>query len=218
MGETTSIAINEGVFLLQSLSPARLDQLREEYPALSKELAVGISAGPDVEPGDNNAATAILREKAQIMVVALSEAGTAAQQALLTLSRRVKSARRRRLISQMLVLIGSSSSLATLALSKNRAAIISAVLTLLAALWNLLAEYQEKLLNPQAGNIYDAFQRLAEGAYKTRTLSTELTLALKYDQASQIGQLAANANLLCEQLNGWLVQMVTSMPQAPAAA
>ena len=219
MGTSNDIAINEGVFLLQSLAPARLDEFRTEFPSQSKALAIGIIAGPEDGPKDDSIATAMLRERAQIMIVALGEAEAAAKSALLKVSRRVKSARRQRLLSQILVLIGSSSSLATLALSKNRAAVISAVLTLLAALWNLLAEYQEKLLNPQAGNIYDAFQRLAEGAYKTRTMSTELTLALKYDQSvAQIGALVASANVLCEELNGWLIQMVAAMPQATGGA
>lgn len=219
MGANNEIAINEGVFLLQSLSPDRLNQLRIEFPSQSRALAIGIIAGSEDGPENDKVAMAMLRDRAQIMIVALSEAEAAAKKAVVAVSRRVKSARRQRLLSQILVLIGSSSSLATLALSKNRAAVISAVLTLLAALWNLLAEYQEKLLNPQAGNIYDAFQRLAEGAYKTRTMSTELTLALKYNQnATQIGPLVASANALCEELNGWLIQMVASMPQTSGAA
>jgi len=213
------IGINEGVSLLHSLSPARLDELRAEFPLQSEALTVGIPAGPGDELTDNKIATAMLREKAQIMIVALREAEAVSKKALQSISRRVRSAKRQRLVSQILVLVGSSSSLATLALSKNRAAVISAALTLLAALWNLLAEHQEKLLNPQSGNIYDAFQRLAEGTYKTRTMSTELTLALKYDQsATQIGPLVASANALCEELNGWLIQMVASMPQSSVAA
>jgi hypothetical protein len=218
-GTDSGVAINEGIFLLEKLSPSKLVDLRKEYPFLSGDLRVGISAGPEAER-DASVQDAIAREKAQIMIAALATAESAARKGLASVSRKVKSARRQRLISQIFVLIGSSSSLATLALGQNRAAVISAVLTLLAALGNLFADYQERLLNPQAGNIYDAFQRLSEGVYKTRAMSTDLNLALKYSQeSSQIEQLVANANALCEELNSWLVQMVLTIPaQSPAGA
>jgi hypothetical protein len=201
IGTDSGVAINEGIFLLEKLSPSKLLDLRKEYPYLSADLRVGILAGPEGEK-DASVQAAIVREKAQIMIAALAAAERAARSGLASVSRKVKSARRQRLISQILVLIGSSSSLATLALGQNRAAVVSAVLTLLAALGNLFADYQERLLNPQAGNIYDALQRLSEGVYKTRAVSTDLSLALNYAQASsQIEQLVGNANALCEELN-----------------
>lgn len=217
-------AINEGVFLLDTLSPARLEDLRREYPRLSEDLKVGILAGVE-EGGDKEQAIAILREKAQIMIAALAEANAAAERALVFLSQRIVSAKRQRLFAQLLVLIGSSSSLATLAFGQKPAAIICALLTLFAAIGNLIAEYKERLLNPQTGNIYDGYQRLSEGAYKTRSLSTDLTLALKYNQGPpELQPLIASANALCEQLNGWFIQMVATIrdsiekPRAAVAA
>ena len=205
------VAINEGVSLLDKLSPNKLTELREQYPALADELALGIEAG-----GDEHVApqAALLKEKANVMITALAEAESAAEKALASVSARVKSARRQRLISQMLVVIGSSSSLATLALSKNRAAVIAAVLTLLAALGNLIAEYNERLLSPQAGNVYDIFQKLADGAYRARSLSTELTLTLKYQpDIPELKGLVERANVLCEELNGWLIQLLKTVRQ-----
>jgi hypothetical protein len=49
-----------------------------------------------------------------------------------------------------------------------------------------LAVFSQNSASPQAqrktrtGNIYDAYQRLSEGAYRTRKVSTDLSLALKY--------------------------------------
>jgi hypothetical protein len=205
------VAINEGVSLLDKLSPTKLTKLRERYPALADDLAPGIEAGveEDVAPQ-----AALLKEKANVMITALAEASSAAEKALASVSNRVKSARRQRLISQVLVVIGSSSSLATLALSKNRAAVIAAVLTLLAALGNLIAEYNEHLLSPQAGTIYDVFQKLADGAYRARSLSTELTLTLKYQvDMNELKGLVERANMLCEELNGWLIQLLKTVHQ-----
>jgi len=204
------VAINEGVSLLDKLSPARLTQLRKQYPILTDELALGIDAGSEEQMAAQG--IALLTEKANIMIAALAEAEAAAEKSLVSVSARVKTARRQRLISQVLVVIGSSSSLATLALSKNRAAVIAAVLTLLAALGNLVAEYNEGLLSPQAGNIYDVFQKLAGGAYRARSLSMELTLALKYQSdVTELRDLVERANVLCEELNGWLVQLLKTI-------
>ena len=55
------------------------------------------------------------------------------------------------------------------------------------------------------------YQRLSECAYKTKGVASDLTLALKYNQCvSEIEALIASANVLCEELNGWLIQMVTT--------
>ena len=159
---TQLLAINEGVALLATLAPNRLVELREAFPQLRSELQTGITAGPEVRPGSD----AYLGEKATVMMAALTEVADAAHGKLNEISGRVRVARRHRLTSQALVLVGSSSCLATLALSQTRAAVAGSVLTLLAALGNLAAEHLEKLLNPQAGNIYELSQKLGEGKYK----------------------------------------------------
>lgn len=204
-----SPAINEGVSLLSRLSPSALDDLRARYPHRSEDLKVGIRAGLESSSDDNQ--RPIVCEKAQIMIAAMAEAENAARETLMSVAKRISLARRQRLWAQLLVVIGSSSSLATMAFGKNAAAIICAVLTLLAAIGNLIADYKEKLLNSQSGNIYDAYQRLSECVYKTKGIASDLALALKYNQSvSEIESLISDANVLCEELNGWLVQMVTT--------
>src|SRR5579862_5648872 len=145
MGMIAGVAINEAVSLLESLSPARLETLRGQYPRLSGQLGLGIYAGEDDEHPARQS-DPHLNEKASIMGAALTEAWKSAEVAMITVSRSVRTARQQRLFSQAFVLLGSSSSLATMALGQNRAAVIAAVLTLLAALGNLGAEYNEKLL------------------------------------------------------------------------
>lgn len=201
-----AIAINEGVALLDMLAPGRLADLRVALPQLTHELQTGIMAGPeDAKLGPD----VYLSEKARVMMAALTEVGDAAQRKLIGISGRVRNARRQRLISQALVVVGSSSSLATLALSQTRAAVAASVLTLLAALGNLAAEYLEKLLNPQAGNIYDLFQKLGEGRYRAKSLAVEIGIAIKYGAVPEdLRALVSEANKLCEDLNGGLVQIL----------
>src|SRR5690242_2121671 len=116
--KTAGPAINEGVFLLDRLAPERLQELRQAFPNLSEKLKLGIEAGP-VEEVDVQQRTAMIRDKAQIMITTLVEAGKRAQSSLTLVARKIKSARQQRLFAQLLVLLGSSSSLATLAFGKN---------------------------------------------------------------------------------------------------
>ena len=74
MGCFSDVAINEAVFLLDRLSPSRLNELRGEHPSLATDIKVGVYAGPD-EVKDDATASAVVRERAQIMISALAEAG-----------------------------------------------------------------------------------------------------------------------------------------------
>ena len=200
--------INEAVFLLSQISTDRLDILRTAYPLIADELRPGVFAGPsDVDPSAS--ALLLLTAKANVMIAVLDEVSNRAESALVVVSGAIKSARSRRLAGQILVLVGSSSLLGTLALESKTATVIAALLTLLAALGNLLAEHVERLLNPQTGNVYDAFQHLGEGAYRARLLRDQIHLARTYSQPpEEINALLAKGNELCEQLNSWLVQLL----------
>jgi hypothetical protein len=95
------------------------------------------------------------------------------------------------------------------ALDGKVVSVVSAVLTTLAALGTLLAEHRERLLTPSVGSIYDAFQRLGEGSFAARRLSSELGLAIRYgEQPDAIAELIERGNALCEELNRWLIQAV----------
>jgi hypothetical protein len=214
--KTQGQAINEAVFLLSALAPRQIESLKLQYPALADELKVGIYAGE--EPPAHPPQDLHLVEKADVMLRALAEASRRAEEAMACVSAKIKKARLRRLVSQAFVLIGSSSLLGAVALQGKLAAVGSAVLTLLAALGNLFAEHQEKLLNPQASSIYEAFQKLGEGAYKAHFQSSQLQLMLKFPgQEAELKDLIAQANALCEQLNGWLIQLLNQLPSSSSS-
>jgi hypothetical protein len=207
-GVTESQPINEAVFLLSRLAPGRLDSLRSAHPLIAEELQPGVFAGPS-DTLESSVSADHLSAKASVMVAVLDETYHRAEAALAVVSKAIRTARTRRLAGQILVLVGSSSLLGTLALESKTASVIAAVLTLVAALGNLLAEHQEKILNPQMGNVYDAFQHLGEGAYRARALRDQIQLASKYAQApEELTSLLAQANELCERLNGWFVQLL----------
>jgi hypothetical protein len=205
----SGVAINEAVFLLSKTAPEKLISLRNLYPDIAEELREGIYAGEKEEM--------FIIEKAEFVTVALEEVSSLAKVAMVTVAVIIQRARSRRLISQMLVLIGSSSLLGAVALDGKTATVISAVLTLLAAIGNLLAEHYERLLNPQTGNIYEAFQKLGEGSYKARAIAADLKLSIRH----KVGEIAlkeqvGKANELCEELNGWLIQLLSQFPISSA--
>jgi hypothetical protein len=209
--ERTGIAINEAVFLLSQADPAKLVSLREKFPELDEELQEGIYAGS--KQGDRATQDSYLVQKAEVVATALESVSDQADAAMRRVRVSIQRARSRRLISQVLVVIGSSSLLGAVALEGRTVTVISAVLTLLAALGNLFAEYHEKLLNPQASNIYEAFQKLGQGTYRARALLAQLQLAMRHEEGVQmLTDLVSTANELCEDLNGWLIQVLHQFP------
>lgn len=207
MGGLVNAPINEAIFLLNSLAPTRLSQLKAEHPTLQEQLVVGVACG-DADEGQETAGP-LLHEKASVMIAVLEEAATRAHRGLHVTSVRIAQARRRRLVSQVLVLVGSSTLLGSVALDGKVVSVVSAVMTTLAALGTLLAEHRERLLTPSVGSVYDAFQRLGEGSFKARRISSELGLAIRYgEQPDAIVELIARGNALCEELNSWLIQAV----------
>lgn len=155
----------------------------------------------------------LLKEKAKIFQVALEEASTRAKSAMDLVATKIKKARFARLITQIIVLISSSSVLGAMALNAKDISVATAVFTLLAAIGNLLAEYYEKLLNPQTGNIYEVYQRLGEGILKTQTILEELKLANRFALNNEdLTKLLGTANQLCESLNQWLIQVLDRFP------
>lgn len=203
--ESSATPINEAVFLLKIMAPDKLASLKSRYPDIALELQEGIFAGTEEPPSPRSS---YLCQRAAVVIVALEEAASRAEQAMGVAASNIKRARSRRLISQALVLVGSSSLLGAVALdAKHFVMVVSAVLTLLAALGDLLAEHYERLLNPKVGNIYDAFQKLGEGTYKARRIAVELHIATQHDEGiAELAELVGKGNELCEQLNSWLTQ------------
>jgi len=213
--DNAGASINEAVFLLAQTAPERLEKLRGQFPQFSEELQEGIYAGEEAEDATKTDKISYLADKAQIVIAALDEASKLAESAMGAVVKSINKARLRRLVSQVLVLVGSSSLLGAVALEGKTATVLSAIITLLAALGNLFAEHYERLLNPQSGNIYDAFQKLGEGAYKARTFASDLRLALKHQEGeAELADLIGKANELCEQLNGWLIQLLNNVPKS----
>jgi signal transduction histidine kinase len=204
-GESSAAPINEAVFLLKLMAPEQLESLKNRYPDIAQELQEGIFAGAE-EPSSQR--SSYLCQRAVIVIVALEEAASRAEKAMVVAASDIKRARSRRLISQVLVLVGSSSLLGAVALdARQLVMVVSAVLTLLAALGDLLAEHYERLLNPKVGNIYDAFQKLGEGTYRARRIAVELQIATQHDEGiGELAELVGKGNELCEQLNAWLTQ------------
>jgi hypothetical protein len=206
VGTINGLPINEGVALLYALEPSRLTTLEKRFPHLP--LALGIQAGG----GDTDEPDEYILDKAAFMIVALDQAAESAEEGRGRIARLIRKARLGRTISQGMIIVGSSASLATLALSQTRAAILSSLLSLLAAIGNLAAEHRERLLIKDAGSIYDAYEKLSISCYRAKLLSGEIQLALKHRvSASEIRSLVTNGNVLCEEMNGWLVQLVETV-------
>ena len=205
MGTSTGAPINEAVGVLSKLDPAQIAELRSEFPSIADELRIGRIGGT---PSDS---ASFDLERAEVAARALIAVANRASLELVRIQDRMRSARRRRLGSQILTLVCSSGVLGALALNKATAAVAISVLTLLASVGTLLADFGEKLLKSGEGDVYEAFEQASNASYKARKLSEELRLAIRHNiSGDELRSLVTSANQLAEQLNQWVTKMVGS--------
>lgn len=209
--ESSKVAINEIVFFLSRTDPSGLEYLRGQYPQLAGELKEGIYAGPDKDTDRQD--ISFIKGKAELSIKALSKVLVLSQEAKTQITKKIMVARKNRLWSQVCVALGSSSVLGTALIGNKYWTVLAAVITLLAMFFNLFAEHQERLLNPQNGNIYEAFQKLGEGAYRAQDLEDKLNFAMSHtDGGDDLKELISEANSLCRELNDVLTQLVVHLP------
>lgn len=202
MGIQTSTPINEAVFLLHELAPESLDEARKELPHLVQELVLG------KEGGISESNEQLDMDRAKFMIRALDAAKKKAERELIFIRTRMTTARSRRLWSQIISLICSSGVLASLAVDQDIATIVSAVLALLASIGVMLAEYQERLLRQGDSDIYEAYEKAAQAAYKADLMCEELRLLIRHKVGqSELRSALEVANALCEELNGWIIKI-----------
>lgn len=205
MGELSGAPINELVALLTKIDAPKLKALRAEFPHLANELQLGRIGGGSED------ANAYDLDRAKVAAQSLSAVANRASIELVRIQARMKLSRRRRLLAQILTLVGSSGVLGALALDKPTIAIATSVLTLLASIGSVLADFGERLVSPSKGDIYEAFEQASSVGFKARRLAEELRLAVSHNVAtSELRPLIANANQLAEELNGWATKMAGS--------
>lgn len=201
MGNYVSAPINEAVSVLQRIDPGELSLLRARFPALADELALGMQGG--AAPLDD-----LNRDRAGVMILALNAAVAGAGQELTGLHVRMANARKRRLIAQITTVFGSSGVVAGVVSGHALLTQLTAILTLVASLGNLMAGNLESLATPGSKNIYEAYDRATSLAYKAGLLSTELQLLLKHAADGEtVGKAIAEANGLCFELSKWLSEI-----------
>ena len=101
--------------------------------------------------------------------------------------------------------------LGALALNKSTIAIATSVLALLASIGTVLADFGERLVSPGKGDIYEAFEQASNAGFKARRLADELRLAISHRiDLGELRTLIAGANVLAEELNGWVTKMTGS--------
>lgn len=211
MGNATGAPINEAVHVLSLLDPMHFLALREEFPNIAHELRVGqIGGGPTAE-GSAESHDVYDLERAEVAARALTAVAKRATAELVKIERRMGGARRKRLVSQILTLVFSSGILASLAMKEATVAVTSAVLTLIASVGNLLADYSEKLLKPGHGDVYEAFEQASNANYEAERLADEIRLKLRHKIAdAELVTLVTSANQVSATLNGWVVKMAGS--------
>jgi hypothetical protein len=120
----------------------------------------------------------------------------------------MSSARRFRLGSQLVALICSSGVLGAIAIGDKNVTVTTAILSVLASLGVIVAEYKERLLKQGDGDVYTAFEAAGQASYKAGLTAENLSLLSTHSpESEELSQAISEANALCEQLNGWLIKI-----------
>ena len=200
MGAVSGAPINELVGVLSLLEQSQIDALRLEFPELAAELRRGQEGGKATNPYDT--------QRAEVAVRSLIAIANCAAVELNRVQTRMRLARTKRLMAQILTLVGSSGVLGALALKEPTLAVITSVVTLLASVGNLLADYGERLIRPGQGDIYEAFEQASTANFRARRLADDLKLAVQHAApAKEIQAQIASANQLAESLHDWATRM-----------
>lgn len=193
-----SAPINEAVNLIHALDPPGLAELRSRLHSLELELRPGIVAGPlTVEESRD-----YLTDKVLVIAKAFDVASKLATDAGAKLQRRIKTANRTKLAIQILTVISSASVLGTIITDEKALSKIVSLITILISIAGLLADRSEKLLNPNSGNIYEAYEKLMKALVELRAVKSELDLAVRHLRPiDEMQNLIANANAILESIN-----------------
>ena len=205
MGTGAGAPINELVAILNVIDPRALGELRLKLPQIVEELEIGRIGGP-VKGSD-----AYEWDRAEVAAKALTAVANRASAELVSIQSRMKASRSRRLIAQIFTIAGTSGVLGALALNKAIVAIAISVLALMASIGTVLADFGERLVSPGKGDIYEAFEQASNAGYRARRLSDELRLAISHKiDLGEVRTLILSANVLAEELNGWVTRMTGS--------
>ncbi len=198
-----SAPINEAVNLIYALDKPGLAELKAGLQTLGPELKPGIVAGPPTEDETRE----YLQDKAAVIFKAFDVASNLANDASGNLLSKIKTANRIKLTIQILTILSSATVLGSVFTNQEIVSKIVAFITVCISVIGLLSERMEKLLSPNSGNIYDAYDKLVKAIVSLRTIKVDLELAVKHQRPTEELQgLIGSANGVLEVIN-------TLMPQ-----
>ncbi len=202
--ESGDISINEAIFTLSHFFPEILTKFKVNHPEISDELIVGKPCGEEEKKQSNNQ----LYSKAKLICEALRFSSSKAKEGLSNVKSSLIKARRIRIIGQVMVLLGSSTILASIVTDQNEIEIASGIITFLAAVSSIFAEYFEKPLLPNSGNLYDEFQKLGCLIFESELNANEISILIELNsKETDIVKAIRKGNEQCRKMNQILVNL-----------
>jgi hypothetical protein len=172
-GATNSNApINEAINLIAQVSPDALKELQVAYSFLGDEVKPGLMAGDAADPDDRK----YLLAKAAIIRQATDAAIAQTKAAQQRLRGRIARSNRVKLAIQVIGVVASASVLGTIITDKGQLSMILSITAVIVSISTLVSDQYDRLLNPNSGNIYDAFDKVNSSLAKAIGISRELEL------------------------------------------
>lgn len=167
--------INELLFALEKIDPAKYRELKAKYASKGDLFAEGVELG-DGEPESEE----IVLMKADACIVATDAIIEKCDSELIQVRKRIQFQKRLTLFSQIATTIGSAAVVATLLKDKSAAAIIPGSLTFVSSLIPPVNEYL--FTGPTNRKITDSYGELLANEANLNRISSDLKIQMKLRQ------------------------------------
>lgn len=195
---TTGLPINEAVRFLHRANPTALNNFRDDYPALSNELKLGIIAGNE-ENGDS-----FYKEKAEIMSSALKTLSKSTLTAYKNSSAKLDRNRKIKLFCEILAVLGSATLLTTLSVPEKLPKILAACTALVGSIGAIFVEHSSKFTSPELGSLDKACTEFYAASQEANILIVELKAAVATNlETPELKKIIGRANSLLQKSHRW---------------
>jgi hypothetical protein len=201
----TAAPINEISALQRKLAPQSMTEFESRFPSIAEEMK-GFKAGEvAVEPSPNQGQ--VVQERARAKAIFTQEiiqnAEAACEQGLVVARRNIRVSRTIKTVGQIFSLGGTGAVIGCLGLGKPNPALITSIITLLAAIATLISDYVIAVPGDDGKtNAHDVYQELVAARFDLHTSGFELATLERYSASpDEIEAKVGEINAVCRTVN-----------------
>jgi hypothetical protein len=216
-GKAAKAPINEAIYLLNSLAPRRLAELKGASTAIAPQLGdLGVDAGSD----DDWAKDAVLvREAAIVTASALRVSSRRCWEGIRVAASRLRVVRRAKFAAYCVSIIGGSGGFGAVAGDQPAAAMVCTILAVVSSIVGAFAEYKQSHVGDRS--VEKLLSTLTAAVFDVESTADQLEIGVRSNARPEaLAPLVEQGNALCRQITTEVVPllaMADAVPQGSGA-